>query len=78
MIWEAYLRRHIDPEKLRWCTYHGPSRLERAENFTAFDIVLTTYDVVASDAAKIKNGSISEAKSLYGCEWKRVVLDEGE
>ena len=43
-----------------------------------YDIILTTYDTVVGDESTGPNGSSDEARILHACEWRRVVLDEGE
>ncbi|KAL8788591.1 MAG: hypothetical protein Q9195_007235 [Heterodermia aff. obscurata] len=69
-------RKHIYPQKVNVCIYHGPSRTKSAADLMAFDIVLTTYDTVAANATKVKRNSAGESQSLHTCEWHRVVLDE--
>ncbi|CDK28228.1 unnamed protein product [Kuraishia capsulata CBS 1993] len=51
-------------------TYHGPSRERDINKLAEFDVVVTTYSVVMSDAN-------DPAKSpLYNAFWWRVILDE--
>ena len=67
-------RRHIYPQKVKYCVYHGPSRTKSVADLMTFDIVLTTYDTVAA----LKRDSNGKSQSLHTCEWHRLVLDEGE
>lgn len=42
---------------------------------TSFDIVITTYETVASDWKSVQ--SQTPSKSLFDITWQRVILDEG-
>ena len=74
----ANILRHIHSQSIRWCTNHGPSRSQSADLMT-FDIVLTTYDIVASESAENgRIGSIKVPGVLETYDWHRLVLDEGK
>jgi len=60
---------HIQPQKLRWLTYHGVKRHEVGSDMGFKDVVLTTYETLRSD--RTKQGP------LFQQEWERIILDEG-
>ena len=60
---------HIQPQKLRWLTYHGAKRHEVGSDMGSKDVVLTTYETLRSD--RTKRGP------LFRHEWERIILDEG-
>ncbi|KAI5458906.1 SNF2 family N-terminal domain-containing protein [Mariannaea sp. PMI_226] len=66
--WEKQIKTHIHPEKIRWVTYHGPTRHDVWRDIERYDIVLTTYDTIRSDG--LKN------PLLFQHRWARIVLDE--
>lgn len=72
--WEEELRRHLHPGTLRCWSYHGPKRSEDMASVLAHDIVITTYDVVASEWKSIDKGP----RPLFSVDWRRIVLDEGK
>ena len=72
--WEEELRRHLHPRTLRCWSYHGPKRSEDMVWVLAHDIVITTYDVVATEWKSIDKGP----RPLFSVDWRRIVLDEGK
>ncbi|CAD6565732.1 MAG: hypothetical protein ASARMPREDX12_006745 [Alectoria sarmentosa] len=72
--WEEELRRHLRPGTLRWWLYHGPKRSENKTSMLAHDIVITTYDVVATEWKSLDKGT----RPLFSINWRRIVLDEGK
>ena len=72
--WEEELRRHLYPETLRCCLYHGPRRSADMVAMLAHDIVITTYDVVATEWKSVDKGP----RPLFLVNWRRIVLDEGK
>ena len=71
--WEEELRRHLYPETLRCCLYHGPKRSADIASMLAYEIVITTYDVVATEWKSVDKGP----RPLFRVNWRRIVLDEG-
>jgi SNF2 family DNA or RNA helicase len=69
--WEEQLRMHIEPGTLNYYIYHGSNRTKDFEELMKYDIVLTTYSVVAADF-----GSSKSTKPLMSIDWFRIVLDE--
>ena len=72
--WEEELRRHLQPGTLRCWLYHGPKRSEDMVSMLAHDIVITTYDVVATEWKSVDKGP----RPLFLVNWRRIVLDEGK
>lgn len=72
--WEAEFTKHLLPESLRCWRYHGPNRLSGAAALLTHDVVLTTYDLVATEWRNLDCGP----KPLFSSIWRRIVLDEGE
>ena len=72
--WEQELKRHLHPNTLSWCRYHGPKRFHDTSRMFLHDIVITTYDVVSADWRRLADS----LGPLFSTTWRRVVLDEGE
>ncbi|OQV09948.1 SNF2 family domain-containing protein [Cladophialophora immunda] len=75
--WQYQLKEHLKMDSLRWCVYHGSRRQISHEGFSSHHIVLTTYNVVASEYRKTLNDGISSSSTLiFSSAWRRVILDE--
>ena len=72
--WEEEIRKHLHPGTLRCRLYHGPKRSEDMVSMLAYDIVITTYDVVATEWKSLERGP----RLLFLVNWRRVILDEGK
>lgn len=72
--WKEELRRHLHPGTLRCWLYHGPNRSRDMTSMLAHDIVITTYDVVATEWKNLDKGP----RPLFSITWRRIVLDEGK
>ncbi|KAK5166897.1 uncharacterized protein LTR77_007626 [Saxophila tyrrhenica] len=82
--WTGQIAQHIhEGHALKVYTYHGNGRVHMtAEDFAQYDVVITTYQTLASDfMPKGKGSKAPERKlrssGLYSLEWRRVILDEG-
>ena len=84
--WSSQITHHVHKtHALNVYTYHGAGRVSmKAADFSQYDVVITTYQTLASDyMPKAKGGSNKAPESklrssgLYSMEWRRVVLDEG-
>ena len=71
--WEDELRAHVRPDTLRWALYRGPSRFRTFKDMLKCDVIITTYNVLATEWRNLKRGS----KPLFSFQWHRIVLDEG-
>lgn len=68
--------RHVEAGILNVYLYHGPRRELDPRELAKFDIIMTTYQTVASEVfpkARAKN----RESPLKDIMWFRVVLDEG-
>ena len=72
--WKEELRRHLHPGTLNCCFHHGAKRSEDMASMLAHDIVITTYDVVATEWKSLDKGP----RPLFLINWRRIVLDEGK
>ncbi|KAK0212781.1 SNF2 family N-terminal domain-containing protein [Desarmillaria ectypa] len=81
--WEKQIQDHCAPGALTVCVYYGPNRSMSPEELAGYDIVLTTYQTIASehngtspsDGPSKKKRKIG--KALFEVQWKRIILDEG-
>ena len=71
--WESQIREHVKPGTFHSHIYHGPNRATTAYELTKYDVVITTYGTVASEA--LKAGQSFDGP-LYQTKWFRIVLDE--
>ncbi|KAM0723526.1 hypothetical protein Q7P37_000513 [Cladosporium fusiforme] len=83
--WSDQIARHVHEEyALKVYTYHAAGRVRmKAEDFAKFDVVITTYQTLASDWMPHGKGGSKQpqqglrSNGLYSMEWRRIVLDEG-
>lgn len=73
--WVEEIKTKTEPNRLRILKHHGPNRTKNAKDFYDYDIVVTTYQVVASDMAEKDNTAIGP---LFEIDWYRIVLDEAQ
>ena len=71
--WEEEFRCHLYPQTLRCWIYHGPKRSKDANLMLTYDVVITTYDVIAQEWRNLD----SKPSLLFSTNWRRIVLDEG-
>lgn len=81
MQWRNEINAHTG-EKMSMLIFHGSNRTNSVEEFSKYDIVLTTYATISSvyrkqqTGFKRKNGVFKEASVLHKVQFHRVVLDE--
>nr|POF04824.1 isoform 2 of helicase-like transcription factor [Quercus suber] len=84
--WSGQIQHHMHKDKkLSVYTYHGAGRVSMdAEALSKYDVVITTYQTLATDYMPRKKGSSNKQPArelrptgLYSMEWRRVILDEG-
>ncbi|KAI4745354.1 SNF2 family DNA-dependent ATPase domain-containing protein [Aureobasidium sp. EXF-12298] len=75
--WSDQIARHVRKDQpLRVYTYHGAGKKSMGpKDFSEYDVVITTYQTLASDWAS--GGKPPKSKGLYSVHWRRVILDEG-
>jgi len=67
--WEQQIQRHVHEKHApRVLIYHGNARQAAAESLPKFDVVITSYGTLTSEA---------NLGPLFKVKWRRVVLDEG-
>ena len=75
--WEDQIKQHVEPDTLSYYIYHGNNRISDLEQLATYDIVITTYSVVASEfdkrSRKMKDAGVSPLQQTH---WFRIVLDE--
>ncbi|KAJ3157411.1 hypothetical protein HDU86_003303 [Geranomyces michiganensis] len=76
--WEEQIATHVKTGALTCYVYHGPQRKQDPTYLASFDVVLTTYNVLALEYGKeLKAGDAMAARSpLQAIYWLRAVLDE--
>jgi SNF2 family DNA or RNA helicase len=71
--WEDQLIAHTAPDSLDFYVYHGPNRTTDARRLAKYDVVITTYNILALSFGKKPTRRISPLLEIY---WNRVILDE--
>ncbi|XP_066233361.1 transcription termination factor 2 isoform X6 [Saccopteryx leptura] len=83
--WKKEVEKHVSNSKLRICLYHGPNREQRAKILSTYDIVITTYSLLAKEIptkkhrGEVLGTDLSEKGSstpLLRVVWARIILDE--
>ncbi|XP_032888879.1 transcription termination factor 2 isoform X1 [Amblyraja radiata] len=86
--WKMEIERHVCAKKLSIYMYHGSNREKSTKVLSEFDVVITTYGLVAKEIpAKNEKGkctatdeALAEVKSshspLLKLAWARIILDE--
>ncbi|KAF4535889.1 Transcription termination factor 2 [Lasiodiplodia theobromae] len=69
--WEEQIRTHTKKGSMSYYIYHGPSRTTDPEELARYDLVISTYSVVATEHDKPP-----AKKPLALINWFRIVLDE--
>ncbi|XP_065762256.1 transcription termination factor 2 isoform X1 [Muntiacus reevesi] len=83
--WKNEVEKHVSHNRLRVCLYHGPNRNQHAKVLFTYDIVITTYSLLAKEIPTVKqdeqipgaNPSVEGTSSpLLRVTWARIILDE--
>lgn len=80
--WNDQIARHVSKDHpLRVYTYHaGGKKAMKPSDFGEYDVVITTYQTLASDYLPHKStkpAPVPRSTGLYSVKWRRIVLDEG-
>ncbi|KAF1845271.1 uncharacterized protein K460DRAFT_366144 [Cucurbitaria berberidis CBS 394.84] len=75
--WEAEIHTKVArSHELKVLVHHGPSRTKSAEKLKQYDVVITTYQVLASEHAACGDGPDGLKKGCFAVHWYRTLLDE--
>ncbi|KAJ9640289.1 hypothetical protein H2201_008567 [Coniosporium apollinis] len=75
--WEAEIRSKVTKaHALRVLVHHGPSRTKRAADLQKYDVVITTYQILASEHASSSDDDDGPKIGCFGVNWYRIILDE--
>lgn len=75
--WEAEISNRVDSDhKLRVCVHHGPKRTRHAADLRKYDVVITTYQILASEHGDSSKSADGTKVACFGIHWYRVILDE--
>lgn len=75
--WEAEINSKVTKSHaLKVLVHHGPSRTKSAEKLKQYDVVITTYQVLASEHASCGDGPDGLKKGCFAVHWYRTMLDE--
>ncbi|KIW92389.1 uncharacterized protein Z519_07373 [Cladophialophora bantiana CBS 173.52] len=70
--WEDQIAQHVQPGTMNYYVYHGPTREKNPFKLLKYDMIITTYGVVASEFSK----TAATMNPLRQVKWFRIVLDE--
>lgn len=86
--WKKEVEKRVNSSKLQVYLFHGPNRERDSQSLAEYDIVVTTYSLVAKEIPVMKDEGNSPAKdpdvedktlrcsTLLRIAWARVILDE--
>ncbi|XP_036128564.1 transcription termination factor 2 [Molossus molossus] len=83
--WKKEVEKRVSSNKLRVYLYHGPNRDQRARVLSTYDIVITTYSLLAKEIPtkkqkeQVPDTNHSEERvsaPLLRIVWARIILDE--
>lgn len=66
--WETEVSTRVRRNTMSLYTHHGPNREPKAKYLAREDVVVTTYNIVASE--------FKTSAALFGVKWGRIILDE--
>ena len=73
--WEEQIRTHIQGGALTYYIYHGSNRNKDLAMLSTFDLIITTYQIVSSEASG-RGCKKGDASPLLQTNFFRIVLDE--
>jgi SNF2 family DNA or RNA helicase len=75
--WEKEIKDRVSgSHRLRVCIHHGPSRTKNYLDLQKYDVVITTYQILASEHASSSDYERGVKVGCFGVYWYRVILDE--
>ncbi|KAH7026886.1 SNF2 family N-terminal domain-containing protein [Macrophomina phaseolina] len=69
--WQEQFKLHIKDKAMSYYIYHGQSRTDDVKDLSSYDLVISTYSVVAAE-----HDNPRSKKPLALINWFRIVLDE--
>lgn len=75
--WEAEIKSKVEKDHaLKVLVHHGPSRTKSHAELKKYDVVVTTYQILASEHAGSSDHDDGAKVGCFGLHWYRVILDE--
>ncbi|EMD93544.1 hypothetical protein COCC4DRAFT_48968 [Bipolaris maydis ATCC 48331] len=75
--WESEINSKVTKSHaLKVLVHHGPNRTKSADKLKQYDVVITTYQVLASEHASCGDGPDGLKKGCFAVNWYRMMLDE--
>ncbi|KAK8217399.1 hypothetical protein M8818_001155 [Zalaria obscura] len=75
--WESEIKTKVeDSHALKVLVHHGPNRTKSHLELKKYDVVITTYQILASEHAGSFDGPDGIKVGCFGVHWYRVILDE--
>ncbi|KAF5853212.1 hypothetical protein GGP41_001771 [Bipolaris sorokiniana] len=75
--WESEINTKVTKSHaLKVLVHHGPNRTKSADKLNQYDVVITTYQVLASEHASCGDGPDGLKKGCFAVNWYRMMLDE--
>jgi len=71
-MWETQLSGYLRPGSLKWRRHHGSQRLTQRLQLLHYDIIITTFQTIASEWRRRHTTS----SFLFSVTWYRLILDE--
>jgi SWI/SNF-related matrix-associated actin-dependent regulator of chromatin subfamily A3 len=76
-VWEKQIRQHFRPGSIKWKIFHRVTRQYDFADLSSYDIIVTTYNTVASEWKKHKSSRARTCRNqLFSALWHRIILDE--
>ncbi|KAJ3017989.1 hypothetical protein HKX48_003239 [Thoreauomyces humboldtii] len=86
--WEQEILTKTKARTLKVLLYHGPGRTKDPVKLKSYDVVITTFQVIASECPKLSKPLkkdldqtpkvLKEGGPLFDVKWFRIVLDEAQ
>ncbi|KAG8629126.1 hypothetical protein KVT40_002991 [Elsinoe batatas] len=75
--WEAEIKTRVSPSHaLRVLVHHGSNRTKSHLELKKYDVVITTYQIIASEHAGSSDHDEGIKVGCFGVHWYRIILDE--
>lgn len=75
--WENEIETKVSKShSLKVLVHHGSSRTKRANDLKKYDVVITTYQILASEHAGSSDDPDGPKIGCFGVHWYRIILDE--